>query len=157
MSRRKFTETLIALSLFAPLASFLSLVGKYLSPDKPKKRASYPRMKIASVSDLAFGKAKTVPYPDNDRPAILIHIEPDTYVAYDAVCTHLGCIVGWMESEWKMGPSCHGARFSPEDGAVLAGPPPRALPKIRLEIESNGDIIANGYESGLPLFGREDE
>jgi Rieske Fe-S protein len=37
----------------------------------------------------------------------------------------------------------------------LGGPPPRPMPKIKLEIDSNGDIYANGYESGLPLYGEE--
>jgi len=157
MPRRKFAEILVAVSFLGPLASLLSVVGKYFSTEKPKKRASHPRMRIGSVSELPLGKSKMVLYPDNDRPALLIHTEPDTYVAYDAVCTHLGCIAGWMEAEGKMGPSCHGARFSPKDGSVLAGPPPRCLPKIRLEIEPSGDIIANGYEQGLPLFGRENE
>jgi len=27
------------------------------------------------------------------------------------------------------------------------------LPKIKLEIDDQGDIYANGYESGLPLYG----
>ena len=29
------------------------------------------------------------------------------------------------------------------------------MPKIKLEIDTNGDIYANGYESGLPLYGEE--
>lgn len=124
---------------------------------------SYPRVKIANSSEVATGDSLLFLYPTKDRSAVLMHLASGDFVAYDAVCTHLGCqihfdqepIKGWEDRKDKLFCPCHGEVFDPENGSVVAGPPPRPMPKIRLEIDASGDIYANGYESGLPLYGEE--
>ena len=49
--------------------------------------------------------------------------------ACSAVCTHLGCDVGWNEAEQTWDCPCHGSRFTP-DGTVLNGPAVSDLRKI---------------------------
>ena len=50
----------------------------------------------------------------------------DELSALSPVCTHLGCLVHWNNSETSWDCPCHGSRFNP-DGRVLNGPAVAAL------------------------------
>lgn len=159
--RRKFLKALIVFSGALVLLPLQGLSAYLL--ERKSGLISYPRVKVASNSDIPAGESLLFTYPNKDRPAILIHLASGDFVAFDTFCTHLGCqihfdkepIKGWENRKDNLFCACHGAVFDPSNGAVLGGPPPRPMPKIKLEIDSNGDIYANGYESGLPLYGEE--
>jgi arsenite oxidase small subunit len=160
-ARRTFLKVLIVFSGALVLLPLQSLSAYLL--ERKSGAASYPRVKVANSSEVTTGESTLFTYPTTDRSAILMHLGSGDFVAYDAVCTHLGCqihfdkqpIKGWENREDNLFCACHGGVFDAKSGDVLAGPPPRPMPKIKLEIDTNGDIYANGYESGLPLYGEE--
>lgn len=67
-------------------------------------------------------------------------------VAYSRVCTHLSCAVFWDAGAARLECPCHEGFFDPQTGMVTAGPPPRPLPRIALEL-SGRDIYAVGIET----------
>ncbi|MEX0791217.1 MAG: Rieske (2Fe-2S) protein [Actinomycetota bacterium] len=80
----------------------------------------------------------TFSYPGDDDPVIAMRLNDGELVAFSSVCTHLTCAVLWRREEGVLECPCHKGFFSERTGAVLAGPPPRPLPKIRLEERSDG-------------------
>lgn len=67
------------------------------------------------------------------------------FVAYSAICTHLGCTVLEKLQGGGVFCPCHGGVFDPRRGAlVVSGPPPRPLPQLPIRINEQGEIVAAG-------------
>ncbi|MFB6253840.1 MAG: ubiquinol-cytochrome c reductase iron-sulfur subunit [Halobacteriaceae archaeon] len=78
------------------------------------------------------------------------------FVAYSAICTHLGCTVDWTEQPHNVGSPrdhcpCHIGEFDPYEGAkVVGGPPPRPLPQIGVRVNDNNEIVLTSkFESKI--------
>lgn len=63
------------------------------------------------------------------------------FLAMSLKCPHLGCSVGWNESENKFVCPCHSSSFE-INGNVSSAPAPRALDLLPLKIE-NGVVKVN--------------
>ncbi|GAC1362257.1 MAG: Rieske (2Fe-2S) protein [Actinomycetota bacterium] len=87
---------------------------------------------------IAPGESIPFAYPTAEDPAIAVGLADGTAVAYSSVCTHLGCAVLWRKDAGQLQCPCHQGAFDPRTGAVVAGPPPRALAKISLEQRADG-------------------
>jgi len=61
--------------------------------------------------------------------------------AFDAACTHLGCLVSWDQNEHVFRCPCHGAVFD-DQGAVVKGPVNAPLKKVKFEIAKDVLVIA---------------
>ena len=159
VSRR---DSLKAMLLFGAAVLFLPVLAlaQFLFVPRETGPVTYPKVRIANSKDVPVNESMPFEYPNKDRAAMLIHLA-DGFVAFDSLCTHLGCQVhydkipalGWENSPQHVFCPCHGGVFDPKTGSVLDGPPPRPLPRVKLEIDEQGEIYANGYESGLPLYG----
>jgi Rieske Fe-S protein len=64
-----------------------------------------------------------------------------TVTAISATCTHLGCVVSWMDDEKIFKCPCHNGRFNTA-GKVLSGPPPAPLWRHPVKIEDDRLMIA---------------
>lgn len=129
VTRRDYLRILVTISGGLAAGAVAVAIGVF-----PRRTGSAGQVRIATA--LAPGQRVTFAYPSADDPAIAMRLPNGMLVAYSAVCTHLSCAVLWRDGELQC--PCHDGRFSVETGAVLAGPPPRPLPRIVLEERPDG-------------------
>jgi cytochrome b6-f complex iron-sulfur subunit len=97
-------------------------------------------VEIAEASLPAAGASTMFLF--GSRPAVLIHHKDGSWVAFDAVCTHLGCTVGFEPQNNRIFCPCHGGVYDMRTGEVVAGPPPAALAKFKVEV-GNGQVVVS--------------
>lgn len=102
-----------------------------------------PAKRVAE--SLGAGGMLTFSYPGDDDPAIGMRLKDGSLVAFSSICPHLSCAVLWRREEGILECPCHKGIFNERTGEVIAGPPPRPLPRVRLEQRSDG-IYAVGAE-----------
>jgi Rieske Fe-S protein len=110
-----------------------------------RNRPAPPRLRIAGLADVAVGSAIVFSYPGPHDPCLLIRPNATTLVAYSQLCTHLSCAVVPRVEEGVLQCPCHEGYFDLYTGRNIAGPPPRPLPKISLEIAGD-EVFAIGVE-----------
>jgi arsenite oxidase small subunit len=128
VTRRTFTKSLAGFSC----AAFAGTAGLAFR-GQPAPGEGVPALRVAGVDEVPVGGATVFGYPSEGDPCVLVRLDPETFVAFGQKCTHLGCPVTYHPASTTFHCPCHEGFFSGRDGAVLAGPPPRPLPRIRLE------------------------
>jgi len=139
--RRQFTKFLVLTSFGMLVGNAWIWVRSLLATAHPQ----YPEMVIGRTAELAAGSVKMFRYPTANDPAILVRRTDGGLAAFSQKCTHLSCAVYYAAERNRLECPCHEGYFSAESGRVLQGPPPRPLPRIR--IETRGEfIVARGFE-----------
>lgn len=110
-----------------------------------------------NASDIQQGKAvQAFPKGKSDNQQNLIEIVriaagngQEGLVAYSAICTHLGCVVGaTLNAKGEIACPCHNSQFDPANkAAVVGGPAPRPLPSLPIKAGADGIITADGVFS----------
>ena len=73
-------------------------------------------------------------------PGIVVSLGSNSFAAFDAICTHAGCTVGWDPSAGLLVCPCHGAAYDPRHNAQpVAGPTNIPLTELPISI-ANGQI-----------------
>jgi len=116
----------------------------------------YRYLAAPAVRARAQGQVTAVSIPEKDvpglgtatmflfgaRPSMLIHHQDGAYVAFDAVCSHLGCTVRFDPQNNRISCPCHGGMYDMHTGEVLGGPPPKPLKSYRVEV-ADGNIVVS--------------
>ncbi len=109
------------------------------------RRTPPGRKRIASLAEVPPGGALMFGYPGDHDPCLLIRTRGGALVAYSQKCTHLACAVVPRVDEGILHCPCHNGVFELATGRVLAGPPPRPLPLIELEVVGD-EVFAIGVQ-----------
>jgi nitrite reductase/ring-hydroxylating ferredoxin subunit len=143
VNRRQLIKflTLTSLGMFA--GNLWILIRSWLRRDQ-----TYPRQEIANTGEIPLGGVKLFRYPTAKEQCLLIRTSVDDYVAYSQKCTHLSCAVYFSREDNQLICPCHNGRFSIRDGAVIQGPPTRALPHVVIERQGQ-QLIAIGISGNL--------
>jgi cytochrome b6-f complex iron-sulfur subunit len=108
----------------------------------------YPRFKAGEFGGKFFvGPVSSL--PPTDAPPIpetagkfwLVNTTDEGPKALYMVCTHLGCLYKWAQSNNRFECPCHGSKFSRE-GFYIEGPAPRSLDTF-LVAEENGVVTVD--------------
>ncbi|MFC0040903.1 Rieske (2Fe-2S) protein [Actinomadura rayongensis] len=105
------------------------------SDDKPAKSATELRgTEIAKTAEVPVGGGVI------NQQAKLVVTQPTagTYKAFDATCTHQGCLTDKVSGGAIHCP-CHGSAFKIADGSVQHGPAGRPLKEYPVQVK--GDVI----------------
>jgi len=176
ITRRRFTLGLLIASIAGAFGSLLAMLkllapekkgGGYAATIQPGDVLVYAQgsgagntvmassMKVGDAV-LAYPTGKTA-NPANLVQLIKLHetaLAPPTdialtdkgFVAYSAICTHLGCTVSWMTNAEAPDSSytecfCHNSIFNPAQGAkVMGGPAPIPLAQIGVKVMQDGTL-----------------
>jgi Rieske Fe-S protein len=139
VARRDFVKFLV-------LTSGAFVAGQAWIAAEGLVRARRPppgRKRIAALSELPPGSAMVFAYPERHDPCLLIRTRGGELLAYDQRCTHLSCAVVPRLDEGILHCPCHEGIFDLATGRNLAGPPPRPLPRIELEVAGD-EVFAIG-------------
>jgi len=99
---------------------------------------------IGPARDVPVGGAATFQDPSSGDPGIVLQRTPGSFVAFDTVCPHAGCTVGYSKAADVLVCPCHGSEFSASTGSVETGPASRGLTPIHVALGSDNQLYVDG-------------
>lgn len=141
ITRRDFLKIANRVLAVTGVGAILGPIVAYFYPPKLEEVPSEPVL-VSAESELPVGTSKTVRF--GRYPALVLNT-PAGLRAYSAVCTHFACICKWDAGLGQIMCPCHAGYFDPIDGHVVAGPPPKPLAALKVEVV-DGQIYVGGAE-----------
>jgi len=133
-TRRRFLRYILGFSVVSSLVMLAAPAIAFLVPPKAGTEGAGGKISAGTTAEIPPGKGKVVPM--GSKPVIVINGEQGV-TAFSAICTHLGCIVAFDETNANIVCPCHDGRFNPATGAVVSGPPPAPLQAVTVSVEND--------------------
>ena len=137
LNRRQFFGITWGVTLLGLLGQIGTGLCKFMTPVL-EEGAFGTKVKAGRVDDFEVG---SVSYFRQSR-FYLIRLE-EGFLALYRKCTHLGCVVPWVEEEGIFNCPCHSSLFT-RVGEVISGPAPRPLDLFPVEIQDEEVYVDTG-------------
>jgi len=129
MTRRKFISVVMA------VVGLLTLKGIFSFTSGSSQGETIVTDIFPSAQSIAIGGAIL-----GRREMVWLVRDDKGYYALDRRCPHLGCLVKWEEGQFVC--PCHHSKYQ-VDGSIFSGPTGKALAPVKLELDEQGNIIAD--------------
>jgi menaquinol-cytochrome c reductase iron-sulfur subunit len=129
----------------------IPVVRSFTSPAFAKPQAATWIKVAEDIALLDIGVPTRVDFMTNQNDAwvesrtqnaVWLYTEDgEKFKAYNGHCTHLGCSFSYDKETKDFVCPCHRGQFDVKTGAVLAGPPPRPLDELKVEIRDSAVYV----------------
>jgi arsenite oxidase small subunit len=155
-SRRDFLQISGAIGILIGLGGVLAASEAFSNgrqsnnTNTATQTSSLPGGAIANINDLQVDSPITFNYPNSSSPNVLVKKSDGSLVALSLLCTHICCELNYSSSDIYC--PCHGSIFDPTNGSVIRGPAAVALPSIKLNVDSSGNIFPVSVNGSSPCI-----
>jgi nitrite reductase/ring-hydroxylating ferredoxin subunit len=147
VARRELAKFLVLTSgAFAAGQAFIA--AQHLV--RSRRQAPEARQKVASLREVPVGGVSSFAYPGEHDPCVLVRLPDGELVAFSQSCTHLSCAVIPKMDEGVFVCPCHEGFFDLRTGRNIAGPPPRPLDRVVLQVDGDA-VYAIGVEQRMAV------
>jgi Rieske Fe-S protein len=138
-SRRGFINWVIGTSAGGLALSVLYPATRYLIPPEAAESASSTVTLQIAPEEIAPNTGQIFRF--GSRPGILIRTPDGELRAFEAMCTHLDCIVQYRDDISRIWCACHNGHYD-LSGANVQGPPPRPLQQFTVHVQEDRIVIS---------------
>jgi cytochrome b6-f complex iron-sulfur subunit len=121
---------------------------------------AYPRFKAGEFGGTFTVNGGEVPTANTapvSKPEGRFWLSNSTegFVALYAVCTHLGCLPKWVDTNFRFECPCHGSKYQ-ITGKYIEGPAPRSLDRFKATVifTDGSSAVTDANGDPIPLEGR---
>ncbi len=132
--RRKFLSKITLGWIALVLIPVIYGIVKFFSTEKPVETGEL--QKVCPVSEVPADSARI--FREGKKGVAVVKDSAGDIRVFSAVCTHLGCIIGYDSAKRIFHCPCHGSEFD-LNGINVTGPAPKPLAEYKPVIEG-GDI-----------------
>ncbi len=137
MKRNSFIQRIVIAWGAIISLPLIHVLIQYLIPPEKATGASLP-IRAGTVSEFSDGSVRLI--RDGKHAVFVRQTSSGQIRSVSARCTHLGCLVEYLDQERLFRCNCHGSTFDP-DGNNLTGPAVRPLPAQRVEVRGDDVYI----------------
>lgn len=137
MNRRDFLKKAIKIFFSSLAIVVFSVFFVYIYPSKIRQRKTH-YIYLMDEDDLPKRGVRKIDFEYKLEERVITNrvflaAINDGLTVFSSVCTHLGCLVNWDNNKNEFLCPCHGGKYN-INGDVIAGPPPKPLTRLPLEI-----------------------